>query len=82
VCLVVADGAEGEVVARVLGRRDGEAVVEGHDEGLLEKVKVRVRVRVGVGVGVRVRVRVGVRVRVRVRVGVRVRVRVRPARDG
>jgi hypothetical protein len=74
VCLVVADGAEGEVVARVLGWRDGEAVVEGHDEGLLEMVRVRVRVRVGVGV--RVRVRVGVRV------GVRVRVRVRPARDG
>ena len=39
-CLVVADGAEGEVVARVLGGRHREAVVERHDEGLLEPVEV------------------------------------------
>ena len=33
-CLVVADGAEGEVVAGVLGGGHAEAVVEGDDEGL------------------------------------------------
>ena len=43
-CLVVADGAECEVVAGVLGGRDAEAVVEGDDEGLYSSTRAGAQV--------------------------------------